>query len=137
MVDWLVCRGWSGLAHLVALSLSFSYPFPTPKSSLLYSLRCPDGPYMDGLWLWWVVVVDVDEQRSPSDSSAITLGLTEFLTPFQFVCLAAPSKLFKFLVIFICILYTYQNAFVILSGAISVILCRYVDDACKIAKTSP
>ena len=93
---------------------------------------------MDGLWLWWVVVVDVDEQRGPSDASRDhprTYGV------FNSISIRLPRsafhKLFKFLVIFICILYTYQNAFVILSGAISVILCRYVDDACKIAKTSP
>jgi hypothetical protein len=46
---------------LWSLSSSFSYPFPTPISLLLYSLRHPGGPYMDGLWWWWVVVVGVDE----------------------------------------------------------------------------
>ena len=57
-------------------------PITTPQTS-----RCTgDG----GGWWWWWRWKIIGWQRDAQ--IMITLGLMQFLTPFQFVCLAAPSK---------------------------------------------
>ena len=81
VVYWLVCRGWSGSAHLVVLSPSLSYPFPTPKYTL-----------MDPIWMgggsggWWFMWMRTGRQQD-SDHTQTSV----FLIPFQCVCITAPS----------------------------------------------
>ena len=92
---WLVCK--------VGTSLTYLYPSQSPlffqtlcsslPSLILHylSLRPSGGLSMDGMW-WWVVVEKKRLAAARPSPVRSPIGLTVFLTTFQFICFAAPSR---------------------------------------------
>ena len=83
--------------------LTYLYPSQSPlfiqtlcssiPSLILHyrSLRPSGGLCMDGMW-WWVVVEEKRLAAARPSPARSPLGLTVFLTTFQFICFVAPSR---------------------------------------------
>ena len=94
VVIGLVCRGLGLLTWLPSLPSPFPIHFPLLIHPLpLHSsfLIPPGGPCIHWVQCQWVVVVDMKEIEVAVQGHSCALRFTEFLTPFLFVCLAAPS----------------------------------------------